>query len=128
VIGSQGEVEHRQAKRRFPWSGKKKDHTIKSITNQDAIERFIRKVDTARRSLEEHLEPRRTRNSPSEHCFVAQTSRKADNLTAWLDRRRNDIAFTASFTLLGFNLLTKNLGFSPPSQRAPTSSHLWSGL
>lgn len=86
--GCQGELEHRRVKRCFPRSGKKKEHTVKSIANQDAIERFIRKVDNARRNLnlqrQPESQPRRTRTSPSDHYSIAQTSRKIDSLTSWL--------------------------------------------
>jgi hypothetical protein len=37
----QGELEHHRVKRRFPRSGKKKEYRVKSIANQDAIERFM---------------------------------------------------------------------------------------
>jgi hypothetical protein len=36
--GRQGELEHRRVRRRFPQSEKKKEHMVKSIANQDAIE------------------------------------------------------------------------------------------
>ena len=45
--GCQGELEHRHVKRHFPRSGKQKEHTVKSIANQDAIERYVHKVDNA---------------------------------------------------------------------------------
>jgi hypothetical protein len=47
----QGELEHRRVKRRFPRSGKKKDIRNISLAHQEAIERFIAKVDSARDSL-----------------------------------------------------------------------------
>jgi hypothetical protein len=84
--GHQGELEHRRVKQRFPRSGKKKEHMVKSIANQDAIEQYIRKVDNARRSLnlqrQPESQPQRTRTSPLDHYSITQTSHKIDSLTS----------------------------------------------
>lgn len=72
---------------------------VKSIANQEAIERFIRKVDEARKQLntEENPPPQRTRTSPSEHHHIAESSRDKKDLTTWLGARCNDPAFTVSW-------------------------------
>ena len=90
---------------------------VKSISNQDAIERFIRKVDAARRALsqQDDSQPRRrARTSPSDHYSIAQSSRKSEDLTAWLGIRRNDPAFRVSATchdnslLIGCRIFSRN--------------------
>lgn len=90
-----GELEHRRSKRRYPRSGKKKETMVKSIANQDAIERFIKKVDDSRRRINMETDPqtRRHRSSPSEHYHLAKSSRQSKDLTAWLGDRRGDPAF-----------------------------------
>ncbi|KAG6380707.1 hypothetical protein JVT61DRAFT_5085 [Boletus reticuloceps] len=110
-----GELEHRRAKRRFPRSGKKKDLMIKSMTNQDAIERFIRKVDVARRTLNQQdgdLQPRRARTSPLEHHSIAQSSRTSNDLTTWLGRRQDDPAFRDFLPRLKDHLLARARGLT----------------
>ncbi|KAN0088931.1 hypothetical protein V8E55_005988 [Tylopilus felleus] len=106
-----GELEHRRAKRHFPQSGKKKELMVKNIANQDAIERFIRKVESARRNLGLEAQPesqaRRLRTSPLDHYSIAQTSHKIDFLTAWLGRRQNDPAFIDFLPRLKDHLLAR---------------------
>ena len=115
--GCQGELEHHRVKRRFPRSGKKKEHTVKSIANQDTIERFVRKVDNTRRNLslqrQPESQPRRTHTSPSDHYSIAQTSRKIDSLTSWLRRHTNNPAFVVSLHCLSLTLLTNLQDFLP---------------
>ncbi|KIJ10138.1 hypothetical protein PAXINDRAFT_16841 [Paxillus involutus ATCC 200175] len=90
-----GELEHRRSKRRFPRSGKKKGGMVWSIANQEAIERFIKKVNDAHEkfSLQNEPAPRCLRNSPSEHYHIAKSSHKSEDLTAWLVEQRGDSAF-----------------------------------
>ncbi|KIK75878.1 hypothetical protein PAXRUDRAFT_18604 [Paxillus rubicundulus Ve08.2h10] len=90
-----GELEHRRSKRRFPRSGKKKGGMVRSIANQEAIERFIRKVNDSREkfTLQNEPVPRRLRDSPSEHYHIAKSSRKSEDITAWLVERSGDPAF-----------------------------------
>ncbi|KIJ11124.1 hypothetical protein PAXINDRAFT_15944 [Paxillus involutus ATCC 200175] len=91
-----GELEHRCSKRRFPRSGKKKGTMVTSMANQEAIERFIRKVNAARVTLapgQDILHSTRcSRTSPSEHYHIAASSRQGHDLTVWLGDRRNDPA------------------------------------
>lgn len=74
---------------------------VKSIANQDAIEQFIRKVESARRNLglEAQLESQ-ARHLRTSHYSITQMSHKIDFLTAWLERRQNDPAFIVSQTIL----------------------------
>ena len=69
---------------------------IQSIANQEAIERFIRKVDDARSWLntEDDPKPQCTCTFPSDHYHIAKSSHKKKDLTTWLGRRRSDPAFT----------------------------------
>lgn len=93
----QGELEHRRLKRRYPRSGKKKSSMVASIANQEAIERFIKQFNNARQGLSQRNKTKqRVRSHPSEHHRIAESSRKADNLTAWLAERRDDPAFDVS--------------------------------
>jgi len=68
---------------------------VKSIANQEAIERFVRKVDNARQefSREDNPQPQRARTSPRDHYSIAQSSRVSEDLIAWLGVRRDDPAF-----------------------------------
>jgi hypothetical protein len=90
---------------------------VKSIANQDAIERYIRKVDNAQRSLnlqrQPESQPRHTCTSPLDHYSIAQTSRKVDSLTSWLGRYTNDPAFIVSLHHLSITLLTNLQDFLP---------------
>lgn len=97
----QGELEHRRLKRRYPRSGKKKNSMVASIANQEAIERFVRKFNEARQVLNQERQPkRRVRTSPSDHYYIAESSRMSDNLTAWLAERRGDLAFDVSCSVI----------------------------
>lgn len=70
---------------------------VASIANQEAIERFIKQFNNARQQLSRQIETKqRIRSHPSEHHRIADSSRRADNLTAWLAQRRDDPAFDVS--------------------------------
>ncbi|KIJ58068.1 hypothetical protein HYDPIDRAFT_103322 [Hydnomerulius pinastri MD-312] len=109
-----GELEHRRSKRRFPRSGKKKDGMVRSIANQEAIERFIKKVNDARENhaAQNDPPPQRPRTSPSEHYHIAQSSRKSYDLTAWLGERRGDSAFEDFLPRLEDHLLARVRGLA----------------
>ena len=112
LIQLQGELEHRCVKRRYPRSGKKKNGMVRSITNQEAIERFIRKVNDAREDLHKQSNPRpkRLRTSPLDHYYIANSAWKRQDLIAWLGERRGDPAFEVSlFTYQSPPLLTNLL-------------------
>ena len=90
----QGELEHRRLKRRYPRSGKKRSSMVASIANQEAIERFIKQFNNARQGLSQQNKTKQhVQSRPSEHHRITESSRKADNLTAWLAERRDDPAF-----------------------------------
>lgn len=69
---------------------------VTSIANQEAIERFIRKVNIARVTLTPGQDIRQStrgpRTSPSEHYRIAASSRQSHDLTVWLGNRRDDPA------------------------------------
>ena len=89
LIQLQGELEHHCVKWHYPRSGKKKNGMVCSITNQEAIERFIRKVNDAREDLHKQSNPRpkRLRTSPLDHYYIANSARKRQDLIAWLGER-----------------------------------------
>jgi hypothetical protein len=94
----QGELEHRRVKRRFPRSGKKKDIRNISLAHQEAIERFIAKVDSARDSLlateacSQPKRPPRPRTFPTDHYHIAASTRQSHDITEWLSKRGEDPA------------------------------------
>ena len=70
---------------------------VGSIANQEAIERFIRKINGVHKELNwENRPKRRVRTPPSDHYYIAGSCRTFDNLTAWLAERRDDSAFDVS--------------------------------
>ena len=85
-------------KQQYPWSGKKKDSMVASIANQEIIEHFIQKLNDARAELNQQDKPKRCiRTSPSNHYYIAESSRSFDNLTAWLAEHLDDSAFNVSW-------------------------------
>ncbi|KIJ17498.1 hypothetical protein PAXINDRAFT_110880 [Paxillus involutus ATCC 200175] len=107
-------LEHRCSKRRFPHSGKKKDTMVTSIAKQEAIERFIRKVNTAREMLhsQENQQPPRPRCSPSEHYHIAAMTRLGRDLTEWLSAQRGDPAVQNFIPRLKDHLLARLRGLA----------------
>lgn len=107
-VHPQGELEHRCLKRRFPRTGKKKTAMVTSIANQEAIERFIRRVNTVRESLatggNHSRRPARQRSSPADHYHIAAASRNVQDLTEWLGELGDDPAIeVACITPFDFN-------------------------
>ncbi|KIJ60801.1 hypothetical protein HYDPIDRAFT_58430, partial [Hydnomerulius pinastri MD-312] len=110
----QGELEHRCSKRRFPRSGKKKDGMVRSIANQEAIERFVRKVNDAREKInaQDNPQPQRSRTSPSDHYHIAKSARQNENLTVWLGKRKDDPAVHDFIPRLKDHLLARLRGLA----------------
>ncbi|KAF8838869.1 hypothetical protein BDN67DRAFT_991113 [Paxillus ammoniavirescens] len=79
----QGELEHCCSKRRFPRSGKKKDHMVGSIANQEAIERFVWK-----------------------------SAHQNDDITVWLRKRKGDPAVQDFIPRLKDHLLARLCGLT----------------
>ena len=100
----QGELEHRCVKRRFPRSGKKKDIRNISLAHQEAIERFVAKVDSARDSLlaiEACSQPKRPPHPhtiPTDHYHIAVSTRQSHDITEWLSERGEDPAVNVNST------------------------------
>lgn len=90
-----GEFEHHCSKQRYPHSGKKKGSMVRSIANQEAIERFIKKVNDAWKKLNEesHLPLQCLHTSPFEHYHMAENSQKHKDLMEWLSEHRGDPTF-----------------------------------
>ena len=101
LIHIQGEeLEHCRSKRRYPRSGRKKGSMVRSMVNQEAIERYIKKINDVRKKFDEanHPRPLRLRTSPFEHYHIAENSRERRDLTEWLSERRGDPAFKVNET------------------------------
>ncbi|KIK80588.1 hypothetical protein PAXRUDRAFT_15698 [Paxillus rubicundulus Ve08.2h10] len=90
-----GELEHHRSKQQFLCSSKKKGTMVKSIANQEAIEQFIKKVNDARKKLNEQNDPQpcQPHTSPLEHYHIAKSSRNSKDFTAWLREQRGNHAF-----------------------------------
>ena len=95
---AQDELEHRCIKHRFACSGKKKGTWNVSLAHQEAIERFVAKVNSARDSLlaaEEASQPKcppRLCTSPTDHFHIAASTWQSHDLTEWLSNHRDDPA------------------------------------
>ncbi|KIJ07145.1 hypothetical protein PAXINDRAFT_90874, partial [Paxillus involutus ATCC 200175] len=87
---------------------------VTSIAKQEAIERFIRKVNTARETLhsQENQQPPRPRCSPSEHYHIAATTRLGRDLTEWLSAQRGDPAVQNFIPRLKDHLLARLRGLA----------------
>ncbi|KIJ57919.1 hypothetical protein HYDPIDRAFT_141904 [Hydnomerulius pinastri MD-312] len=85
-----------------------------SIANQEAIERLIRKVNTARDTLrcQENQQPSRPRTSPSEHYHIAATTRLGHDLTEWLGTQGDDPAIENFIPRLKDHLLARLRGLA----------------
>ncbi|KAG9312025.1 hypothetical protein JVU11DRAFT_7301 [Chiua virens] len=77
---------------------------VASIANQEAIERFVRKVIVARETLVADTAnlntPWHARSLPEDHYRIASSTRIAHDLTSWLSEKRNDPAARVSSSLL----------------------------
>ena len=68
---------------------------VGSIANQEAMERFICQVNTAREKFQaQAAAPSHLRTPPSDHYFIAKHADTSYNITAWLSELKNDPAVT----------------------------------
>ena len=86
LIQLQGELKHHCVKWHYPRSRKKKNEMVCSITNQEAIKQFIRKVNDAQKDLHKQSNPRPKHlcTLPLDHYYIANLAWKHQDLIAWL--------------------------------------------
>lgn len=76
---------------------------VTSMAKQEAIERFIRKVNTSHETLGASIsqiqQTKRMRSSPSDHHHIAATARSSYDLTEWLGEQGEDPAIEVSIVL-----------------------------
>ena len=103
----QGELEHCRSKQRYPCSGKQQNCMVSSIANQEAVERFIKKVIDARQLLEaqhprQACRPHRTQTSPWDHYHITKEAQKTHNLFVWLTEHKDDPAVEVPYHSIFF--------------------------
>lgn len=77
---------------------------VQSIANQEAIKRFIRKVNNARNALgaKNDPKPQHVHSSPFEHYCIAKSAWKRQDIIAWLGELRGDPAFEVRSQILDY--------------------------
>ena len=98
LIQLQGELKHHCVKWHYPRSRKKKNEMVCSITNQEAIKQFIRKVNDAQKDLHKQSNPRPKHlcTLPLDHYYIANLAWKHQDLIAWLGEWWGNSAFEVS--------------------------------
>jgi len=97
IILFQGELQHRRVKRRYPRTSKTKATMVGSMTLLESRERYLQRLLDARVSERTAQDghsnrTRRLRTSPSDHYHIAESSRKSQDITAWLSSLEGDPA------------------------------------
>lgn len=124
----QGELEHWRMKRQYPCSGKKKDSMTRSIANQEAIERFIKKVSNAYEKTT-NMMSEQPDVLPYNHYSIAKSACKSSNLLCWLGELQDNPAYKVS--LLSWPECCTKLnhsGFFPSTSRSYPCLHMWPHL